>query len=402
MKQERIKIFFVSLTFCFLFSLGSFFLTQKQYKQYKKNVNEYVYGILSIIKEKYPSIPEEELIKLVNHRETIEYLDMFQKYGIEKESSILYNMEKNYQLHLFYNIGFTALVLIVFLSLFYFYYRKKEHNIEEIIHYMKEINHKNYLLAITDNGEGSLSILKNEVYKMTIMLREESENLRLEKLALKDSISDISHQLKTPLTSILIMLDNIIDNPNMEEITKAEFIKNVQHQVETIHFLIVSLLKISRFDADVVEFKKEPILIEKLITHAFQNVSILNQEKKVNLTLEGDKKTSFVGDYHWELEAITNILKNAIEHSKEKGNVQINVFDNALYTKISITDDGIGMSKKDLQNIFKRFYKGENSKNDSIGIGLSLAKKIIEKDNGLIKVNSKKEMGTTFEIRYMK
>ena len=161
---------------------------------------------------------------------------------------------------------------------------------------MREINHRNYLLTIEDNEEGELSILKNEVYKTTIMLREESELLKKEKISLKDSISDISHQLKTPLTSILIMLDNILDNPKMDEKTKLDFIENVRHQVETINFLIVSLLKLSRIDAGVIEFKKENINYEILLKNAIKNVEILNEVKNIKIMLDIEKETIFLGE----------------------------------------------------------------------------------------------------------
>lgn len=402
MKTDRMKIILLSLFLCLFFVLFSFFLTRYEYTRYKESVNGYIYGIINTLQDKYPNITEEEIVSIVNQEKRMDYLEMFKKYGIEENDSILYKMEKDYHIHLLLTFWFILSFLLVFIIFFFLYFEKKEKKIKEITNYMKEINRKNYQLGISDNGEGELSILRNEVYKTTLMLREESENLRLEKLALKDSISDISHQLKTPLTSILIMLDNIIDNPKMEEHTKNDFIKNVQHQVESIHFLIVSLLKLSRLDADVVEFKKETIFVDKLVASTIQNVSVLQELKMVNIEVICDTEISFLGDFHWELEALTNILKNAIEHSKEKGIVKIVVLNNPMYTKISIQDEGIGMSKKDLQNIFKRFYKGEQSTNDSIGIGLSLAKKIIEKDNGLIKVDSKKGKGTIFEIRYMK
>lgn len=402
MKADRKKIIFVSFFFCFGFSLFSFALTKYEYNQYKESVNIYVYSMIATLQQEYPNISEEEIINIANQKEKAKYLTTFKKYGIQETDSILYKLEKNYHLHMYLNLGFTFFLTLSFFVFFFFYYSKKERAIKEITNYMKELNKKNYQLGIQDNGEGALSILRNEVYKTTIMLREESENLRLEKIALKDSISDISHQLKTPLTSILIMLDNIIDNPEMDEVTKTDFVKNVQHQVENIHFLIVSLLKISRLDADVVEFKKENIFADKLVNNVIENTSTLKEIKKVDVQILGEKGITFLGDYHWELEALTNILKNAMEHSKEKGVVKITILSNPMYTKISIQDEGVGMSKKDLQNIFKRFYKGEESSKDSIGIGLSLAKKIIEKDNGIIKVDSKKGVGTTFEIRYMK
>lgn len=402
MKNDRKKIIFISLFFCICFSIFSFLLTRYEYNQYKESVNHYVYGMITYLKQEYSNITEEEIINIVNQKEHGNYLEIFKKYGIKEEDSVLYKMEENYQVHLYLSLSFTIFLTLVFLIFFFVYFYKKERTIREITNYMKEINQRNYTLGICDNGEGELSILRNEVYKTTLMLREESENLKSEKIALKDSISDISHQLKTPLTSILIMLDNIPDNPKMEEETKNDFIKNVQHQVENIHFLIVSLLKISRLDADVVEFKKENIFVEKLIHNTIENVYVLKESKHVNIKVTGDAKIAFIGDFHWELEALTNILKNAIEHSPKNGIVKVSAEENPMYTKIRIEDEGIGMSQKDLQNIFKRFYKGEESSSDSIGIGLSLAKKIIEKDNGLIKVDSKKGIGTIFEIRYMK
>ena len=402
MKSERGKLLFFGFLLSFVFSIVSFIVSYVEFHAYKTSVNHYLYGVVEKLQTNYPSITEKEIIELLNGSEKVKFPSELQKYGIGKDSSILYTLEKDYQLSFILNSMLTLSIVFVFGFSFFLYFARKEKHIGEITHYMKEINHRNYMLGIEDNEEGELSILRNEVYKTTIMLREESENLKREKLALKDSISDISHQLKTPLTSILIMLDNILDNPNMDNETKTDFIENVHHQVENINFLLVSLLKLSRIDAGVIDFKKDEIEFGKIINNAIKNVEILREVKDVHIEVDIKEEILFLGDYHWELEAITNILKNAIEHSKEKGNIFIKVEDNPLFSKMIIQDFGKGMSKKDLQNIFKRFYKGENSRSDSIGIGLHLAKKIIEKDGGCIKVDSKLGEGTIFEIRYMK
>ena len=402
MKNERFKIISFCFFCCLIFSCISFLITRISYNNYKNSVNSYIYNLIEILKKDYPDITDRELIKILNNDKKGNYNENLKKYGITYNDSILLKLDNDYHNSLKINISFIILVNIIFIILFFIYFSKKEKQINKITNYMKEINYKNYQLSIEDNGEGSLSILQNEVYKTTIMLREESENLKKEKIALKDSISDISHQLKTPLTSILIMLDNILDNPNMDDETKIDFINNVHHQVENINFLIVSLLKISRFDADVVEFKTDLIMVSKLLNEVLKNVEILKEINNVKIKINGKKNIYFKGDYHWELEALTNIIKNAIEHSRKNGIIHILIESNSIYTKIIIKDEGEGMSEKDLKNIFKRFYKGESSTNDSIGIGLSLAKKIIEKDNGLIKVDSKLNEGTTFEIRYMK
>lgn len=402
MKQERTKIIFHFVILLCLGTLGFSLVLHLSYTNYKKSVNQFVYNIVEQLKENYPDITEQEIISLLNQEKVASYDDTFLKYGITEEDAIIYSLEKQYQSGVILGVSFIILFWILFLVYFFCFFRRKEKKIQEITNYMKEINKRNYLLEIDNNSEGELSILRNEVYKVTVMLREESEQLKKEKILLKDSISDISHQLKTPLTSILILLDNILDNPDMEEATRKEFIKKVHYQVENINFLIVSMLKLSRIEADVVEFKKEKINVYSLFQEVIQNLEAFCELKQVHIRLTDFKELFYIGDYHWELEAMMNILKNAIEHSKEQSFIDVLVTENQLYTKIIIKDYGTGMNKKDLKNIFTRFYKGENSKKDSIGIGLNLAKNIIEKDNGFIKVNSIKDFGTTFEIKYLK
>lgn len=402
MKSERGKLLKYGCILALLFGITTFIVSLAEYDAYKKSVNHYLYGLMATIKEKYPEVTEKEMITLLNGKEKVNFPKEMLKYGIQEDTAILYSLEKNYHLSLILNLTIMVSFVLFFGFCFFWYYARKEKQIKEITTYMQEINRRNYRLSIEDNQEGELSILRNEVYKTTIMLREESERLKKEKLSLKDSISDISHQLKTPLTSILIMLDNILDNPNMDNKTKMEFIQNVRHQVENMNFLFISLLKLSRLETGIVVFKKENIDLEKIVENAIQNVEILKEVKNIKMQVEVKNKTIFTGDYHWELEAITNLLKNAIEHSYEEGKVDIEIEENSLYSKLTIQDYGCGMNKKDLQNIFKRFYKGENSSSDSIGIGLSLAKNIIEQDGGFIKVDSKVGKGTVFEIRYMK
>lgn len=402
MKSERKKIIIHFILMLCLGIIGSILIIYISYTSYKKDVNQFVYNVVDILKDKYPEISEQEIVHILNQEENGFYDASLLKYGITKEDSMLYSLEQHYYKEIFFGISCVFCFWILFVIYFFCFFRKKEKGIQEITNYMREINKKNYLLGIENNSEGELSILRNEIYKITVMLREESEQLKKEKSLLKDSISDISHQLKTPLTSILILLDNILDHPDMNEQTKKEFIMNAQRQVENVNFLIVSMLKLSRIEADAVEFKKEKINIYSLFQEAIKNLEVLCELKNVTLRLTNFQNVFYIGDYHWELEAMTNILKNAIEHSKENGFIDVFVTDNQLYTKIIIKDYGIGMSKEDLKNIFKRFYKGENSRQDSIGIGLNLAKNIIEKDNGYIQVNSLKGFGTTFEIKFIK
>ena len=234
------------------------------------------------------------------------------------------------------------------------------------------------------------------------MLKEEAEESMDAKKTLKVAIEDISHQLKTPLTSMSIMLDNIIENPDMDNETRNLFIHEINRQIKWINWLILSLLKLAKLDSNTIEFEKNNINVQNLVNNVIKNLEIPIDIKEQKIIITGDKNTSFVGDYNWENEAITNVLKNCIEHTDKNKNIYIKFEENNFYTKIEIIDEGNGIDKEDLKHIFKRFYKGKNSSESSIGIGLALAKTIIEKDNGQIVCTSEVNKGTKFEIRYMK
>ena len=234
------------------------------------------------------------------------------------------------------------------------------------------------------------------------MLKEESYNSSKDKDNIKKSIEDISHQLKTPLTSIGIMLDNIIDDSNMDANVRNDFINEINREINNINFLVKSLLKLSRFDINAVNYNNDFNNIKLIVNKVVNNVSTLSDLKniKVNINIQDD--FNLYCDFNWQVEALTNIVKNSIEHSFKDKNIIINAFDEKLYSKIEITNYGIGINDKDIKHIFDRFYKGENSNEDSFGIGLSLAKTIIEKNNGKISVLSKKNDKTTFTIKYYK
>ena len=244
--------------------------------------------------------------------------------------------------------------------------------------------------------------MQNEIYKTTIMLKEVADNSKEDKIKLKDSLSDISHQLKTPLTSITILIDNIIENKDMDEATRTEFAKDIKREITNINFLVQSLLKLSKLDADSVKFMNEDVNISEIINNSIKNVSVLSDLKNIDIEVNGDKNAKIYCDLKWQVEAITNILKNCVEHSKSNGKVQISYEENQVYSIIKIRDYGVGIYKEDLPHIFERFYKGKNSSNESIGIGLALSKTIIESNNGYIGVESELEKGTEFIIKYFK
>ena len=371
-----------------------------QYQSYIQNYNSKIAVIVSLVEEEYPNIDRSELISILNSDDKISE-DIFSRYGIDvqKESIIMENDRLFSRFIIIYNILFIGLALSIILL-----YLKHENNqdkeIKKIVKCIKEINKKNYAINIEDNTEDELSILKNEIYKTTVMLKEMAESSKDDKLRLKDSLSDISHQLKTPLTSINIMLDNILDNPNMDEDTKEKFIQSIKREVTNISNLATEILKLSKFDANVVRFENKEVLVKDIIKKAISNVEMMAEIKNVEIKVVFHDNVKLVCDLNWQVEAIINILKNCIEHSSENSFINIEVIDNKIYKEIIIKDSGEGIDKKDLLHIFERFYKGKNSSKDSVGIGLALAKKIIEMNNGLISVNSVKGKGTIFTIRY--
>ncbi len=173
-------------------------------------------------------------------------------------------------------------------------------------------------------------------------------------------------------------------------------------QIEWINWLVISMLKLSKLDADVVDFYFEEINVSCFIADIIKNLEIPIEIRNQNIIIEGDKEIVFDGDYKWQQEAITNIIKNCIEHNKDGGNIFIKYEENSLFTKITVRDEGEGISREDLRHIFERFYKCKNSSENGVGIGLALAKSIIEKNNGMIMCTSEIGKGTEFVIKYMK
>lgn len=381
--------------------------TIKQYKAVTITLNEKIAEIIGKISESHPEIDSREIIEILNLTKNTEQYEKGQtelsKYGIEidKINSIKL-IENQMKTNLKLNILIIVLFSILWMTIIILYLRKRDKKIKQITNYINQIKNKKYDLNIEENTEDELSNLKNELYKITIMLKEESEISKKDKENLKMSVEDISHQLKTPLTSITIMLDNLKDNPNMEENTKQKFIFEISKQVEWINWLVISMLKLSKLDANVVQFYDEKINLNKFIGEIIKNLEIPIEVKNQKIIIDGNENVSFIGDYKWQQEAITNIIKNCIEHNANNGTIYINYEENSLFTKITIRDEGEGIPKEDLKHIFERFYKGKNSSENSVGIGLALAKNIIEKNNGMINCKSELDKGTEFVIKYMK
>lgn len=406
-KESFKKIVIPGLGLILIGILVYFIILTIQYKSYEKTVNGTIAGLVDTIVEKYPDVSEEEIIKILKSTSSVKQIDsqtskILQKYGytnnisyIKKiENSMNYNIKLNLILIMIYGLIVIIIVLL--------YDWDKNKKIREVNKYLNRLNGGDYELKIEENGEDEISRLRNELYKTTILLRESAENSEKEKINLSNSLADISHQLKTPLTSIRIMIDNIEENPNMDEKIRAEFIQEISKQIDWISSLVISLLKLAKFDAGSIIMRDTNINVKQLIDNVISNLAILIDVKNIKINQKIDNNVNLKADYNWQLEALTNIIKNSIEHSNENSTIYIDVENNSIFVKIKIRDEGEGIDKNDINHIFERFYKAKKSSEDSIGIGLSLAKTIIEKDNGIIKVESEVGKGTIFEIKYLK
>lgn len=390
LKRSIIKIILISILFILIFII----INKKEYNNYTLEYNKKINSLAKTIQEKYPQITHQQIIEIIK----TEKEDSLKQYGIDiTEQSIIEKNDNEYKKIEIIKI----LILIIFITITNYIYlkynNKKDKKISELTKLVDNINHRKYKIEI-DEDEDELSILKHEIYKTTLMLREQADNSLKDKKELKKSLDDISHQLKTPLTAILINIDNITDNPNISNEKKEGFIKEIKRETYNIKSLVETLLKLSKFDVNTIEFNNKDIYLDELINKSIQKVSALADLKNIKINNNSTKEIINC-DSKWQIEAISNIIKNGIEHSQENSKIDIITEKNNIYTKIEITNYGDKIDAKDQKHIFERFYKGKNSKEDSIGIGLSLAKTIIEKNNGKITINSNDEK-TTFTIKY--
>lgn len=284
-------------------------------------------------------------------------------------------------------------------AVFAVYTNKRYRDIEKLNDYLSRVCSGNYELAVADNAEGELSVLKNNLYKVMILLRTATEEAKKDKLYLADSLADISHQLKTPLTSMMIITEVLQNEENAEK--RAEFVNIIEEQLTKMKWLITTLLKISKIDAGTVEFNMQELSCSQVIEESLKPflVQIDIRSVKVNKSIED---FSFSGDENWSVEAFKNIIKNCLEHIEDGGELGIFAKSTNVYNEIMISDNGCGISKEDLPHIFERFYHGRNASQESVGIGLALSKAVFTKENADITVESQEGIGTKFIIRFYK
>ena len=274
----------------------------------------------------------------------------------------------------------------------------KEKQIKQISQQVNAILFQQKDIYIPYYKEGTLSFLESEIVKLVNRLSEQNRLLLEDKIILKQSLEDISHQMKTPLTSLNLVHERL----KMTEGTdKKKLLKEQQLLLDKIEWLVITLLKIAQIDSNTVTFQKENISQKELYIKLVKPFEIQLELKDISIELEADQTYIEDIDILWTLEALSNIFKNCIEHTEQGGNIKIMMNNNPLYSEIIIQDNGNGIDSEDLIHLFERFYKGKNATQQSVGIGLSLSHMIIEKQNGTIAVENTFP-GAKFTIHFYK
>ncbi len=294
---------------------------------------------------------------------------------------------------------FTIFLCAVFLAVFCIGSYRRYKTISNFSADIDRVLHGNRAFPLDRYSEGELAILQTEIHKMTVRLAEQNQSLKNEKLYLANSLANISHQIRTPLTSINLLV-SFLSDPNIT----PERRQKVSHELYTllarIDWLITALLKISKLDAGTVQFKAEDTSLSELLEKSVAPLLVPTELRNQTVKISADG--GFSGDIAWTSEALTNIIKNCMEHTPDGGKIDIAATENPLFSEIVIADNGSGILPSDLPHIFERFYKGQNSDKNSFGIGLALSRTIITSQNGTVKAENRPSGGAKFTIRFYK
>ena len=402
-KQKR-NLFISMIVLLMAIILLTIFTIYDIQKNYKESLYAYTNQVIAKIVEEYPE-QEEEIVQniFLNNQEDDENIeDILSKYGFSNENIDIGNTQFQIidKVILLFAIFFSIAILGI-ICIYALYIRKQNKKLKELDSYCKEILKGNYIIDLKEQDESDFSKLKNDIYDMTIMLKEKNSLLEKNNKAIEKLIADISHQLKTPLTSLNLINDILYTDLSEEK--KKEFLDSSQKELEKINWLIKTVLNIAKLDSKTLILDKKNENAYHLCLEVKNNFKAMCEINHANIEIISNKEESINCDKKWTIEAMNNIVKNEIEHGAKTITIQLE--ENTMYTKVSIKDDGEGIDKEDLGHIFDRFYKAKNSKENSLGIGLAFCKSIIRNQDGDIRVKSskkEKDSWTEFVIKLYK
>lgn len=397
------------LVFQIVFSIFIFIIAGAKMEKLNERIIDQNAALVGNILTKHPDL-ENDIIKYITNGPSQEEIGngrkILSQYGYDENlekvaQPLLKNISPKIEIILFIvSLGYFIPLLLLIISEYNSIYKK----VRKISFAAERVVEGDFSIKLKEEGEGDFSILSNQFNNMSNRLESTLGSLKEEKIFLKNIISDISHQLKTPLSSLIMLNELIIEDENMEEDIRKDFLNKMKSQLSRMEWLIINLLKLARIEAGAIQFREERVPLIEVVKASISSLNMKASEKKQKINIIGENEDFYLyGDMDWTIEALINIIKNSIEHSYEGGEIKISLGETPLFSQIIIEDNGEGIDKKDLPHIFKRFYKASTKvKAESIGIGLNLSKSIIEAQNGSIKVRSEKGIGTKFIITFLK
>lgn len=297
--------------------------------------------------------------------------------------------------------GFVALVMGAAVIIVHIVFHKRRYRkLTSLCDDIDKVLNGDDTVSFSCCEEGEISILRSEIHKMTKRIREQNSALTAEREHLKDVMADISHQLKTPLTSMSLIL-TVLRTKELSDKERITSLRKLSDILSKTEWLIETLLKMSSFDAGAVEIHKEEIPCRSLINNAVSSLEIMAELRGVELITQSDADT-VCADLNWTVEALKNIIKNCIEHTENGGVIRIKADETPVAVTISVSDNGSGISDKDLPHIFERFYKTDNVLHQGYGIGLAFSRQIITAQGGIIKAKNAKPHGSEFSLVFYK
>ena len=398
MEDRKLLIYMIALSLLAL--LAAVFLNLAMMTYINQAVKDTYAGMIGTVAQKYP-LAEAQVVRdlsAMDNRSVDLGTQLLEKYGLGDRSAVDTGVATGLLARLLPSVlALVGMVCTGFVLLLVRYQRAVSAQVAELSAYLRDIDAGNYSLDVRDNGEGGFSLLKNDLYKVTVRLREQAELLQKDKTALSNLIADVSHQIKTPLTSLGVLVDVLAEDPSEED--RRAFLERLRGQLGHIQWLTGALLKLARLDAGTAALKRDLVDVRQLIERALEPLQIRLEIKRQFLEIRGETEASFTGDLNWTAEALTNVVKNCVEHTPEGGRIEISYRANTLYAEIIVSDNGEGIVSRDVPNIFNRFYRGERADESSVGIGLALAKAIFAAQGGDISVRRERGVGTSFTIR---